>query len=128
MKNYGSLTPKNISPEKQEQTPLLGKNTKHIEPDQKTPSHILFQRALVTLVLFRKCPDFKLVASLRSSGCLIAVLLSSNEFKACTSLSKFDYAYIGIEGDKKPSIDYAIKDLSFKGWNKIDCRNMAKPI
>jgi|GEM_PF-6458773 len=95
--------------------------------DETIPKHMLFKRALKTLVLFEGCPSSNLIDILRSSKYLIGILLSSNEFKSCSSISKYNYVYIGTEGDKKLSFSYGIKELSFKGWNIIDPKNLVLP-
>jgi hypothetical protein len=125
MKDHGRFTPKSCSIDKQKQAAsYLGNKINNFSSDQKTPHYTLLQRAFETLVLFHKCPNLELIATLKSSGYLIGVLLSSKEFNDCPSLSNFDYAYIGTQGYEKPSITYVIRDLSFKGWSKIDDRHI----
>ena len=88
--------------------------------DQEATSYKLFQRATETLILFQGCPDPKLNKFLETSNVSIGVLLSSDEFKSCPSISKYSYALIGTVKDKRPSYTHAIKELSLNGWKIVD--------
>ena len=73
------------------------KDTSVYNLDEAIPKHMLFKRALKTLVLFKGYPSSNLIDILQSSKFMIGTLLSSNEFKSCPSISNFTYAYIGTE-------------------------------
>ncbi len=88
--------------------------------DHQATNYKLFQRATETLILFQGCPDPKLNKFLETSNVSIGVLLSSDEFKSCPSISKYSYALIGTVKDKRPSYTHAIKELSLNGWKVID--------
>ena len=98
----------------------------HLMSEQETNSYKLFHRAAETLILFQGCPDPKLTKLLQASNVAIGVLLSSDEFKACPSISKYSYALIGTAKDKRPSYLHAIKELSLNGWKAVDPNQQAK--
>ena len=90
--------------------------------DRDENSYKLFQRATETLILFQGCPNPKLAKLLQDSNVAMGVLLSSDEFKSCPSISKYSYALIGTVKDERPSDTHAIKELSLNGWKMVEPR------
>ena len=79
---------------------------------------LILRRGSQELVVFRGSPTRATTRSLRRSGAMIGLALSSDELNATAAIDTYDYGFITFRAHTDSALESAIVDLARNNWKR----------